>query len=486
MNLLYDSIFTVDTTGSRKQCNLPEIYRLLQEDEVESFTRLQSHQKQAWHCFLAQLGAIATEDHPMPETEEGWRKALLDQTSEAAWNLQTDDLSEPAFMQPPVPNDSVDDWDEIHVTESDVPVLSKNHALKKHRMSDPKPEHWVYMLVNVQTSDTYGGGSGGYPKSSRGMKGRAFLSTTPSLRLGDWVFHDISRLNTHKREVLEKYAYSASGKALLWTLPWKQPLRHDQIHPWYIDCCRRIRNANGWHITTIDVMRVREPSKGATGDPWTALNEDTEVLRPRDSTFRYDELWKLLFSERYSRPVGFWNVSDGYIVFRAMPKDYTERSSIRERVIRFTTEESVDPFSENGDTTGSAVAREAKTRVDEAGTTVSILSHALDWLLCDDIDEGPDGDSKRHRENVRPLKDNQEKAVHNRIDQRFFDRLFQAPDYDKRERRSHWQDILVDELQKQWEEAKTMCPSQNRWNRLAEAESIVDRRISSFDYATNR
>jgi len=483
MNLLHDPIFTLDTVAGREQCSLPEIYRLLQENEVTSFVHLQSHQKQAWHCFLAQLGAIVTEDRSMPNTEKGWRAALLDQASEVAWNLQTEDLSKPAFMQPPVLDGPVDDWDEIHVTEYDVPVLSKNHALKKHRMHDPKPEHWAYMLVNVQTSDTYGGS--GHPKSSRGMEGRAFLSTTPSLDLGDWLFHDIHRLHSHKRKAQEEHGYAANGTALLWTLTWKQPLRPDEIHPWYIDCCRRIRNAGDWCITSTSMMRVSEPPNGATGDPWSVLNEEVEVLRPRDSTFRYDKLWQLLFSGSYSRPVGFWDVADGYIVFRAMPKDYTERSSIRERIIQFTQKESVNPFGEDGEK-GSAVAREAKTRVDEAGTAVSILTHALDWLLCDDIDEGPDEDSRNHRDNVRPIKNNQEEALHSRIDQRFFDRLFQASDYSKKERRAYWQDILVEAFRTQWTDAKTLCPSQNRWHRLAEAESIIGNRITTFEHATIR
>jgi CRISPR system Cascade subunit CasA len=157
-----------------------------------------------------------------------------------------------------------------------------------------------------------------------------------------------------------------------------------------------------------------------------------------------------------------------------------------ERVIPFTQKESVNPFTEDDDTTESAVAREAKTRVQEAETAVSILTHALDWLLCDDIEEGPDGDSRNHRDSVRPLKEEQEEALHSRIDQQFFDGLFQAPDYEKSRRRADWQDILVEALRTQWTDAKTLCPSQHRWHRLAEAESTIDRRITTFDHATSR
>jgi len=500
MNLLYDSIFTVETADDRKQCSLPVIYRLLQRDEIESFSRLQSHQKQAWHCFLAQLGAVATENRPMPNTEEGWREALLDQASEAAWNLQTDDLSEPAFMQPPVPKesgksreDAVSDWDEIHVTEYDVPVLSKNHALKKHRMHDPKPEHWAYMLVNVQTSGFYSPGGRSHSRMASRTASRPFFGTTPSLELGDWIMHDVERLRRHADSIEDHYEYDRSVPPLLWTVQWEEgeTLSLADLHPLYIDCSRRIRRKGAWKkkSTAADRIDGIKTHKGLTGDPWTPIddtNEDPQALNARRKHFRYRGLSQILFGGDYELPPGFRDVDDGFIVCRAITGVKGKRNYTLERVIPFTQKESVNPFAENDDTTESAVAREAKTRVQEAETAVSILSHALDWLLCDDVENGPDEDSRNHRDNVLPLKDNQKEALHSRIDQRFFDRLFQTPDYDKKDRRVFWQDILVNALRTQWKEAKSICPSQNRWHRLAEAESIIDHRISSFDHVTNQ
>jgi CRISPR system Cascade subunit CasA len=492
MNLLYDSIFTVDAKSGRKRCTLPGIYRLLQEDEVESFARIQSHQKQAWHCFLAQLGAVATEDRSMPETEAGWREALLSQASEEAWNLQTDNLDKPAFMQPPVPEDSIEDWDELHVTEYDVPVLSKNHALKKHRMHDPKPEHWAYMLVNVQTNDS-GWGRGKYPTSrmNSGYGSRPFFTITPSLRPGEWILHDIKRMHAYRKEMAERLGYESEIPPLLWTFPWdgiEEEFCLTQMHPWYIDCPRRIRYKNGkWRQTGTDGTRVGGVTKGRTGDPWAPVDiDDNKVLNPQRRDFQYRRLQKILFGSNYRRPITFRDVPKGYIVCHALTPDQFEREFSLWRTVKFTTKESVSPFDEEEDGEDTIVAREAKTRVDEAGTAVSILTHALDWLLCDDIEEGPDGDSRNHRENVQPLKEEQEETLHSRIDQRFFDCLFQAPDYEKHERRAYWQDILVRAFRTQWKDAKTLCPSQNRWHRLAEAESIIDRRIPSFDHATSR
>lgn len=478
MNLLDDPVFTVETSTGIESCTLPRIYALLCDDAVESFVKLQAHQKQAWHCFLAQLGAIATENRDLPETEAGWREALAVLTVPEAWNLYTEDLSKPAFMQPPVPEETLDGWDPIDVTNYDIPSLAKNHGIKKHRNIEPKGEHWAYMLTNVQTSDTYGGS--GHPKSSRGMQGRCFLTTTPSLRNGQWILHDIARLHNHRSAIKNKYGYSEKGYALLWTVPWGRPLTPERLHPWYIDCCRRMRKDDQWLVNSTNDLRVEEPTNGDSGDAWAAVNRtESEVLRPRDSTFRYDELWRVLFSPDYLRPPGFSEVDKGYIVFRAMPKDFTERTSIRERIL---------PFS-NLKRGWNEIERESKRRIQKAKEAESIFSHALGWLFCEDADEGPKSgimsayQRQKLSEPPKPY-DRQKNALNTRIDQRFFDRLFEAPDMSDDERLTFWETILVEAFQTQFKHAKELCPNKHRWKRLAKAQSIVDNRArAAFTYA---
>ena len=498
MNLLCDPIFTVDTSTAREKCNLPKIYRLLQANEVESFARLQSHQKQAWHCFLVQLGAVATEDRSIPETETDWREALLGQASEKAWNLQTDDLSKPAFMQPPVPEDSVENWSEIHVTEYDVPVLSKNHALKKHRIHDPKPEHWAYMLVNVQTAGFYSPGGRSPSRMASRTASRPFFGTTPSLEVGDWIMHDIKRLRRRASKIEERYGYERNVPPLLWTVQWKEggTLSLKDLHPLYIDCSRRIRKKGTWKKKSTGADRIDgiKAHKGVTGDPWAPIddtNEEYQALNARRKHFRYRGLSKILFGSEYELPFGFRDVNEGFVVCRTVTGVKGKRNFTLERVIRFTQKESVNPFAEDDDTTESAVAREAETRVQEAERAVSIFSHAMNWLFCEDAEEGPRSGLMSAYKRQKPdepekVYDRQKNALHSRIDQRFFDGLFQAPDYEKSRRRADWQDILVEAVRTQWTDAKTLCPSQHRWHRLAEAESIIDRRITTFDHATSR
>jgi len=486
MNLLEDPVFTVRTSDGPETCSLPRIYPLLQQDAVEEFVKLQAHQKQAWHCFLAQLGAIATEDRPMPNSEGGWREALSALACREAWNLYTEDLSKPAFMQPPVPEESIDpflDGDEIRqidVTEYDIPSLSKNHGLKKNRITVSDAEHWAYMLTNVQTSDTYGGS--GHKMSSRAVEGRAFLATTPSLCLGPWIMHDVKRMHRHTDAVTDRYGYDLSGFALLWTIRWGEPLALSQLHPWYIDCCRRIRKGDVWMAATTDNMRVEEPSNGQTGDPWAPINaNENKVLRPRDNTFRYDNLSSLLFTGGYIRPPGFSEVDDGYIVFRAMPKDYTERTSIRERIIRFYNANSDDPF---GSPDESIIAEEAKYRVKKAGEAESILEHILLWLLkdFDAYKENPGEEANRIRD--LPEYDRQVEALHSAIDGKYFEQLFDAPNLKDEERWSSWESILVTILQERVQEAFDVAERGRYWERVAQAQSILRNRTrSEFSYA---
>jgi len=491
MNLLDDPVFTVRTSEGHEKCSLPRIYPLLQQDAVEGFAKLQAHQKQAWHCFLAQLGAIATENRPMPNSEDGWHEALSALTCREAWNLYTEDLSKPAFMQPPVPEGTLDDFTQIDVAADDIPSLAKNHGLKRTCIVKSEAEHWAYMLVNVQTSDTYAGGAGGYPKASRGMEGRTFLTTTPSLSLGLWIKHDIKRLHRYAQAVAKEYGYDLSGSTLLWTVPWGEsaseesrsgPLEPDQLHPWYIDCCRRIRKRETWMITTADHMRVEEPPGGKTGDPWAPIDKAEEaVLRPRDDTFRYDNLSSLLFTGDYIRPPGFSEVDDGYIVFRAMPKDYTERTSIRERIIRFYNVASDNPFDTPDE---SQIAEESRDRVKKAGEAESILDHVLLWLLKDF--DAYKKNSGKERKRIRQLTERKRQinALHAAIDGKFFDRLFEAPMIDDHKRWTFWETLLVGLLRGQARDAFELAARDRHWERLAQAQSVLDRRIkSTFTYA---
>ena len=101
--------------------------------------------------FLTQLAAIALHragrsDPRLPEEE--WRRLLLALTEgqHEPWSLVVDDLSMPAFFQPPVPENSLADWT-AHDSPDDIDVLvtSKKHDVKAEliRPEDIEGEGWA-------------------------------------------------------------------------------------------------------------------------------------------------------------------------------------------------------------------------------------------------------------------------------------------------------------------------------------------------------
>lgn len=480
MNLLHDPVFTVDTPGGRAACSLPRVYSLLLADEVEGFSRLQSHQKQAWHCFLAQLGAIATEDQDtLPKSEEGWREALSSLAGEAAWNLYTADLRKPAFMQPPLPPDeTLDDYDPIHVTEYDVPTLSKNHALKTRRMHDPDEEHWAYMLVNVQTTGFYAGS--GNRRTSR-MNGsyasRPFFGLTPSLRLGPWITRDVNVLRAHTDKIERRYDFQREVTPLLWTEAWDGTSSFDleELHPLYIDCSRRIRKGETWMKTSTSAERVTGDVNGQTGDPWAPVDtKENKVLNPSQNAFEYRQLSDILFGERYRRPISFEEETKGYVVCRAVTGEQGGRVHNLQRVAKFS----------NRRRAWDTVEQEAERRVKKAEAAAEILSHALYLMFKDEEEDDGGGSGEQIPDRLQEAQNRQLSAFHERVDACFFQRLFDAPDVSEHHRSAFWETILVGALQSQFEEAKRLCPDKNRWERQARAQSAFDGRIKSeFTYA---
>ncbi len=475
MNLLYDSVFTVDTSDGRTTCSLPRIYSLLDADAVEGFSRLQAHQKQAWHCFLAQLGAIATEERNIPDSENGWRDALSALTDDAAWNLYTEDLRKPAFMQPPVPEDTLEDFAPIHVTEYDVPTLSKNHALKTRRMHDPDDEHWVYMLVNVQTTGFYAGS--GNRRTSR-MNGsyasRPFFGLTPSLRLGPWIMHDIDVLRTHVDKIEQRYNFRREATPLLWTESWDGTESFDleELHPLYIDCPRRIRQGKTWMKTSTSAERVTGDVNGQTGDPWAPIDErENKVLNPSRNAFEYRQLSEILFGDRYRLPVSFEEETKGYVVCRAVTGEQGGRVHNLQRVVKFSNRRRV----------WGEIEQEAERRVKRAETAAEILSQALYLMLKDDRD---DGKREQVPDRLQEGQNRQINAFHERVDRCFFRYLLETPNISAEHRNAFWDTILVGALRSQFDEARHLCPEKDRWHRQARAQSAFDNRIKSeLDYA---
>ena len=77
-------------------------------DRVEAFPSLRPHQRHACHAFLVQFGAIVMERAGLaepPSRGEEWESIIRALTpgcpDDEPWRPVVDDITKPAFMQPP-------------------------------------------------------------------------------------------------------------------------------------------------------------------------------------------------------------------------------------------------------------------------------------------------------------------------------------------------------------------------------------------------
>ena len=107
-NILSEPLIRMDTADGVRQASLPEVYAALMADEVEAFPALRPHQRHSLHAFPVQLGAMAAhfgEVSDLPTEAAEWAGLIRGLTAEwpddEPWRLVADDITKPAFMQPP-------------------------------------------------------------------------------------------------------------------------------------------------------------------------------------------------------------------------------------------------------------------------------------------------------------------------------------------------------------------------------------------------
>jgi len=324
-SVLDDPLFQV-TTSDRAQAEhtLPEILAGLASGSVVSFDGLQFHQRQAWHAFLVQLATMALArcgEVNLKSVASDWRELLLSLTGGeiAPWCMVVDDVSKPAFLQSPIPEGSLTGgrYKDDVVTPDDIDILgtAKNHDVKRHRISAPRVEHWVYALVTLQTLEGFlGQGNYGISRMNGGFGNRPMIGLSPSLVAASRFSRDVDVLIRARRRLAEFFSYDLDGHALLWLLPWdgakSSGLPREQCDPLFIEICRRLRftqegeqlrcfraNTKGSRIS------MTNAEKGAIGDPWTPIDSaDLKALTVSDRGFTYRMLHRVLFTGDYTRP----------------------------------------------------------------------------------------------------------------------------------------------------------------------------------------
>ncbi len=360
-NLLSDSVIRADyTDNSRRWLSLPEVYEAMLADRIIGFPALRSHQRHAWHAFLAQLAVIALvrsgRDKPPARAAE-WQNLIRALTPEfrndEPWRLVVEDSSKPAFMQCPAPNGLVKYKREVRAPDDlDLLVTSKNHDMKSSIGIASGIDDWIFALINCQTMNGYSGlGNHGIARMSGGFGSRPCIGLAPAAGgMGAYLAHDIRTMVANRNHLLDLYSdyFSAdAGIALLWTEPWDgtTSLSLEHLDPYFIEICRRIRllaipEGILGKVANSDTARIAaRHAKGNVGDHWAPVSTEGKVLTLSRAGFRYDRLAQLILDEEsYRLPAAMrvdsgsgkrWRlVARGMVRGKGKTEGYHERSDI--------------------------------------------------------------------------------------------------------------------------------------------------------------
>ena len=505
-NLLTEPLIRFERTGdTHTSASLPQVYAALMADEVDAFPALRPHQRHAWHAFLVQLGVIAMHKagltEPPMDTEE-WARIIRGLTPEfpddEPWHLAVEDITKPAFMQPPASSKEQEkDYKTAVPTPDklDMLVTSKNHDLKSDVAAQANIDDWIFAIISLQTMEGFGGaGNYGISRMNGGLGNRPALTLAPFKNtLGAHVERDIRALLECFPELLRIRDTSTNGASLLWMLPWdgaaNESLLLNRLHPLYLEVCRRIRlrlasnNSVEAVRATSKASRIRgKELKGRTGDPWTPCNPSRDGLPLTLSLggFSYKRITQYLVdwtnppllkatqSERLSRKTM-------KLVARATVRGQGKTEGHYQREIPFRHAS----YGVFGRSNISELGDIAKKRIEQVATVQRILSHAIQVFAA----RGEAGNiSPEHRALARPWLNRLDEIV----DATFFDDLQDEFDAENSERdgiRIRW--LLngtvgvVNHARRLLQEATDTlpCPAIHRYKARVRAEGLFEGRI---------
>ncbi len=297
--------------------SLPQVYEALAADAVAAFSALRSHQRHAWHAFLAQLGVVAvqrSDEARLPGTESAWRDLLRKLTpafrADEPWRLIVDDPAQPAFLQCPAPQGLAEYRGRVKTPDDlDLLVTAKNHDVKQAVAFGGAADDWMLALVDLQTMAGFlGAGNYGIARMNGGFSARPCLGLAPADGgVGAHLFNDMQRMLDGRNSLLSsraEYFDPQDGRALLWLEPWdgKSSLDLRGLDPYFIEVCRRVRlraenrGIVAWTAGSKTARLAAKDAHGNVGDFWTPVAaKDGTALSLSSVGFRYDRLARLLF-----------------------------------------------------------------------------------------------------------------------------------------------------------------------------------------------
>ena len=507
LNILAETQIRMGTTGGAHAAALPEVYAALIADEVDAFPALRPHQRHAWHAFLVQLGAMAMHRANAvrpPEDAETWSKLIRELTSDypddEPWQLVVDDITKPAFMQPPAHSISQEkDYKSTVETPDDLDVvlMSKNHDLKSEVAAQAGADDWIFALITLQTMEGFSGsGNYGISRMNGGLGSRAAFTLAPSERTGAHVRRDIMALLDHRSTLLAEFPMTDGGASLLWAMPWNgtagDSLTANRLGPFYIEVCRRIRLRRredgilyGIRASSKAARIEGKDLKGRTGDPWVPVNRkrDNLPLTLAAGGFTYKRVTEYLSAgwgaPPLLRPTESEQSSSGaQLVARAMVRGQGKTEGYHERIIPLRPR-TVRLFGRAGGT--QELGDIARQRIEEISIVQRILSHAIQVFAARG---NADAVSPEHRSLARPWLNKLDEIV----DRTFFEDLqteFEADDDASRQSmRNQWllnanRNGVIDHARSVLNDAEDSlpCPAIYRYRARVNAEGLFEGRL---------
>ena len=497
LNILTEPLVRISAAQGTHLASLPQVYAALMADEVEAFPALRPHQRHAWHAFLVLLAAMAMHRAGItepPETASEWlaliRGLAAGFPDDEPWHLVVDNITKPAFMQPPASSpDKEGDFERVIATPDELDIIStsKNHDIKTGMLDHASTDGWMFALIDLQTM---GGqiGNGHYPISrmQSGWNSRTAFTLTPSLRWGRHIVRDITTLlGVDTRGWPMRW----DGVGLVWVEPWDgtraESLTLDRLHPYYLEVCRRRRLLVGpggvyaKQATSAGRRLATQESLGAVHDPWQLIDKrdkkGDKALALQKDGFAYDRIVGYLFDGGdWDLPVLFQGGSrDRFLVARGVKGDRGgQTEGYYERIIPLRPR-TVQVFGRTR--LRNELADVARERVAQVGKVKDALRHSIATFVAD-------GDSAGIRSDQWTRASALSGKLDEIVDRDFFDDVqneFEVDDNDARVRiRRRWlrngEDGIIDHAQGILKDATDSLPclSIHRYKAQVRAGSV--------------
>ncbi len=448
-DLLNDPIIRVQTSSDPPAAHsLPEIFSLLSNASPIEFSGLQAHQSHAWHAFLCQLGAIALhtggESTVSAKSASEWKDLLLRATDgqREPWCLIVPDLANPGFLQPPVPEGSLEKWkNEAREPDLlDLLVTAKNHDVKRRRLSSPSADHWVFALTSLQTMDGFPGRNNyGIVRMNSGYGNRAGIAVCANDRPSVRFRRDCSLLLEGRDEIASQFGFDGlQGIALLWLKPWdgSKSIPLSECDPLVVEICRRVRLTDSGGCITARFIGTVVPrihageTKGNVGDPWIPVRKkDGAGLTAKNLS--YNIVQDVIFGSDYEpSAASIVRQEDGespVIVGRVLVRGQGKTEGYFERIIPCPPKARRMLASLDGRRTLGSLARE---RIE---LTMIARNKVLKPAILHLLQGGPEK-LKFDDDRANPFSDSFERLV----DTTFFPSLFDSVDLDPNMARQKW------------------------------------------------